>query len=157
MNEQLDMKLRSFQICLTRISYAQVCALRTARARARAHGFRVTEGGEQFKLPHPPTPSLENNLSPKDGGTPECPLCLFQSLGLPEPGLLAFHGGSTWPACSPCPVHCNPSKAAARHPMAASLPRLLFHTNSNSGAYLQASKQVPWLGTGAIPPFSGVH
>lgn len=106
------------------------CAL---RARAHTHGFRVTEGGEQFKLPHPPTPSLENNLSPKDGGTPECPLCLFQS-----PGLLAFHGGSTWPACSPCPVHCNPSKAAARHPMAASLPRLLFHTNSNSGAPRQA-------------------
>lgn len=84
-------------------------------------------------------------------------LCPFQSLGLPEPGRAGWRsmvGAHGQPA--PCPVHCNPSKAAAatrwQHPS----HTLLFHTSPNSGAYLQASKRVSRLGTGAPLLFLGL-
>lgn len=73
---------------------------------------RVTQRTESnSQLPYPFITSLKKGLSPRTWA-----LCL-------SPFVLSGHWGSQnleargQPA--PCPVHCNPSKAAASHPMAA--------------------------------------
>lgn len=86
--------------------------------------------------PHPLTPPLEQHLSPRMGHA----LCPFQ----PPGSMVRAHG---WPAC--CPVHCNPSKAAAatrwQHPSHILL--LPASPNSLGGgacwAELQATQRPP--------------
>lgn len=131
MTEQLDVNLRSFQICLTSIAHAHTC----------------TETAFQA-APSPLTPSLEHHLSPRMGAS----LGPFQSLGLPETSsMVGAHG-----QLAPRPVHCNPSKAAAatqwQHPSHA----LSRHTRAlTRGHICRPSRGSLSLAQGLLLPFLG--
>lgn len=106
------------------------------------------------KLPHPLTPSLENNLSPRIGALP----LSLPVLGAPGAweGSLVFHGGSTWPARS-LPSLLQSLKSSCPPPDGSIPPTLSFPTQApHSGADLQASKRVSRLGTGAPLLFLGL-
>lgn len=108
---------------------------------------RVTQRTESnSQLPYPFITSLKKGLSPRTWA-----LCL-------SPFVPSGHWGSQnleargQPA--PCPVHCNPSKAAASHPMAACPHTPPFPPRPRPGSI---SEDLHWLGTGAPPLFPRIH
>lgn len=93
------------------------------------------------ELPHPLTPPLEHHLLPRMGHA----LCPFQSLG----STARAHG---WPV--PCPVHCNPSKAAAatRWQQPSHVLPLPASPNCGEGGSGQSCRPAGPLGLGQGPP-----